>query len=215
MALALDPAAACGSDDHYIFTCLALAQEKLGQFSSIAEIAAQERLLNRYPRLELLEAPRRVLVLEDGEGAARLSRAQAAVLRGEVLFEHAAAGEGTRLMLGPKYFLNLAQDLNVPQLAHLLSQEGGQPITPEALAASLECPPQELLSLSLGTRHMLQLAFDLEKVARGLGEDPREVLGRQHLLLIVSEEMLAHLEKEFYQWNFFGFRPSQVFFMVQ
>ena len=27
--------------------------------------------------------------------------------------------------------------------------------------------------------------------------------------------MLAHLEKEFYQWNFFGFRPSQVFFMVQ
>ncbi|MGB9294283.1 MAG: hypothetical protein WCB64_13310, partial [Desulfobaccales bacterium] len=81
MPLALAPAAACGSDDHYISTCLALAQEKLSQFSSIAEIAAQERLLNRYPRLELLEGPRRVLVLEDGDGAARLSRAQAAVLR--------------------------------------------------------------------------------------------------------------------------------------
>ncbi|MGA7577500.1 MAG: hypothetical protein ACLQUW_11700 [Desulfobaccales bacterium] len=215
MALALAPAAACGSDDYYISACLAQAQEKLSQFSSVAEIAAQERLLNRYPRLELLEAPRRVLVLEDGDVAARLSRAQAAVLRGEVLFEHAAAGEGTRLMLGPKYFLNLAQDLNVPELAHLLSQESGQPITPEAVASSLECPPQELLSLSLGTRHMLQLAFDLEKVARAHGEDPREVLRRQHLLLIVSEEMLAHLEKEFYRWNFFGFRPSQVFFMVQ
>ncbi|MGC2432966.1 MAG: hypothetical protein WA433_04210, partial [Desulfobaccales bacterium] len=68
MPLALARAAACGSDDHYISTCLALAHEKLSQFSSIAEIAAQERLLNRYPRLELLEAPRRVLVLEDGEG---------------------------------------------------------------------------------------------------------------------------------------------------
>ena len=88
-------------------------------------------------------------------------------------------------------------------------------MTPEAVAASLECPPQELLPLSLGTRHMLQLAFDLENLARRLGEDPREVLRRQHLLLVISEEMLAHLEKEFYQWNFFGFRPSQVYFMVQ
>ncbi len=151
MPLALTGAAACGADDHYISTCLALAQEKLGHFSSIAEIAARERLVNRYPRLEVLEAPRRVLVLEDGDGAARLSRAQAAVLRGEVLFEHAAAGEGTRLMLGPKYFLNLARELNIPQLAHLLSQESGQVITPEAVAASLEGPPQELLPLSLGT----------------------------------------------------------------
>lgn len=215
MPLALAPAADCGTDDHYIFTCLALAQEKLSQFSSISEIAAQERLVNRYPRLEILEVPRRVLILEDGAGAARLSRAQAAVLRGEVLFEHAAAGEGTRLLLGPKYFLNLPRELSIPHLAHLLSQESGQPVTPEAVAASLECPPQELLPLSLGTRHMLQLAFDLENLARRLGEDPREVLRRQHLLLVISEEMLAHLEKEFYQWNFFGFRPSQVFFMVQ
>ena len=133
--------------------------------------------MNRYPRLELLEAPRRVLVLEDGDGAARLSRAQAAVLRGEVLFEHAAAGEGTRLMLGPKYFLNLARELNVPQLAHLLSQESGQPITPEAVASSLECPPQELLSLSLGTRHMLQLAFDLERWPGLTGKTPGRSCG--------------------------------------
>ena len=46
---------------------------------------------------------------------------------------------------------------------------------------------------------MLQLAFDLENLARRLGEAPREVLRRQHLLLVISEEMLAHLEKEFYQ----------------
>jgi hypothetical protein len=154
-------------------------------------------------------------VLEDGAAAAQLARAKAAVLRGEVLFEHAAAGEGTRLMLGPKYFLNLAQELSVERLAHLLSQESGHLVTAAAAAQGLECLPQELLPFSLGTRHMLQMAYDLAKLARELGESPREALARQHLLIIISAEMLAHLEKEFYQWHFFGFNPRQVYFMVQ
>ena len=215
MPFASTASAEFGTDSQYISSCLALAHEKLGRFASMAEIAAHERQLNRYPGLELLEAPRRVLVLEDGADAARLAAAQAAVLRGEVLFEHAAAGEGTRLVLGPKYFLNIARELSVAQLAHLLSQESGEEVTPEATARSLECLPQELLPLSLGTRHMLQLAFDLSRLARELGESSREVLGRQHLLIVISAEMLAHLEKEFYQWHFFGFNPSQVYFMVQ
>ena len=215
MPLALAPTADFGAASEYITSCLALACERLGNFSSIKEIAAHERQLNRYPRLELLETPRQILVMENGAAAARLARAQAAVLRGEVLFEHAAAGEGTRLMLGPKYFLNPAQDFSVERLAHLLSQESGKLVTPEGAAQGLECPPQELLPLSLGTRHMLQLAFDLAKLARELGESPREALARQHLLIIISAEMLAHLEKEFYQWHFFGFNPRQVYFMVQ
>jgi len=215
MSLALAPTADFGAGSQYIASCLALAQEKLGHFSSLTEITAHERQINRYPRLELLEPPRRILVLEDGALAERLSDAKAAVLRGEVLFEHAAAGEGTRLMLGPKYFLNLAQELNIERLAHLLSQESGDLVTPSAAAAGVDCPPQELLPLSLGTRHMLQLAFDLSNLARESGESPRKVLGRQHLLIIISAEMLAHLEKEFYQWHFFGFNPGQVYFMVQ
>ena len=58
-------------------------------------------------------------------------------------------------------------------------------MTPEVAGRGLECLPQELLPLSLGTRHMLQLAFDLSKLARELGESPREVLGRQHLLIVI------------------------------
>jgi hypothetical protein len=215
MPLALAPTSNSGSHNDYIASCLALAQEKLGRFRSMAEIEAHEREINRYPRLELLETPRRVLVLEDGERGDRLTRAQAAVLRGEVLWEHAAAGEGTRLMLGPKYFLNLARELDVEALAHLLSRESGKLVTPAAVLADLEVPPQELLPLALGTRHMLQLTFDLTNLARQLGESPQEVLGRQHLLIIISQEMLAHLEKEFYQWYFFGFNPAHVYFMVQ
>jgi hypothetical protein len=83
------------------------------------------------------------------------------------------------------------------------------------VGAQLDCLPQDLLPLSLGARHMLQLAVDLQSLARDLGESPREVLGRQHLLVVIGREMLAHVEKDFYQWHFFGFNPAQVYFMVQ
>ena len=118
-------------------------------------------------------------------------------------------------MLGSKYFLTISREITVERTAHLMSQEAGRIIAPQEVAAQLDCLPQELLPLSLGARHMLQLAFDLENLARDLGESPREVLGRQHLLMVVGREMLAHVEKNFYQWHFFGFNPAQVYFMVQ
>jgi hypothetical protein len=216
MPQALTPAADLRSHTHYIDSLIALAHDKLGNCATMAEVASREALINRYPRLEGLAEPRQIRVLaEDGRHGARLARAKAAVLRGDILFEHAAAGEGTRLMLGPKYFLNLAQELTVERIAHLVSMEGGRVISPEALDQLLDCPPQDLLPLPLGTRHMLQLAFDLANLARELNESPREVLARQHLLIAVAEEMVGHIEKEFYQWRFFGFSPGQVFFMVQ
>jgi hypothetical protein len=205
-----------GTLEPYISSCVALAQEKLRPCSSMAEVAAREAEINRYPRLELLAAPRQILVLDEHDGRPeRLARARAAVARGEILFEHAAAGEGTRLMLGSKYFLDISREITVQHSAHLMSQEAGRVIAPEEVAAALDCLPQELLPLSLGARHMLQLAFDLENLARELGESPREMLQRQHLLIVVAREMLAHIEKDFYQWHFYGFNPSQVYFMVQ
>jgi len=205
-----------GTLEPYISSCVALAQEKLPHFGSLAEIAAREKDINRYPRLVTLSEPRQILVLDEHDGRPEgLARARAAVARGEVLFEHAAAGEGTRLMLGSKYFLDISKEISVERTAHLMSQETGRIISPEEVAAQLDCLPQELMPLSLGARHMLQLGFDLENLARELGESPRAVLGRQHLLVIVGREMLAHVEKDFYQWHFFGFNPAQVYFMVQ
>ena len=52
----------------YISSCVALAQEKLRHFSSLAEIAAREKDLNRYPRLERLAEPRQILVLDEHDG---------------------------------------------------------------------------------------------------------------------------------------------------
>jgi hypothetical protein len=213
-ALALAPD--LRSHEHYIDSCISLAQERLCGFASLAEIATHERTINRYPHLEILGPPRQILVLEEGPGHSdRLQRALAAVLRGEILFEHAAAGEGTRLMLGPKYFLNIAKDIGLERLAYVLSQESGTIMSAAAVAAQLDSPPERLLPLALGTRHMLQLAFDLSRLALEAGESPREILGRQHLLLIIAPEMVAHIEKEFYQWHFFGFEPSQVYFIAQ
>jgi hypothetical protein len=216
MPLANKAALERGTLEPYINSCVGLAQEKLHHFSSLAEIAAREKDLNRYPHLESLSEPRQVLVLDEHDGKSdRLSRAKQAVVQGEILFEHAAAGEGTRLMLGSKYFLDLAQDLTVESIANLMSQESGRVITPAQVAAPLDCSLQDLLPLSLGARHMLQLAFDLTNLARDLGESPQEVLKRQHLLIIIAEEMLAHVEKDFYLWHFFGFNPAQIYFMVQ
>lgn len=202
------------SRENYIASCVALAQEKLSRCGSLAEIAAREREINRYTRLDELEGPRLIHLLEDGTPRP-MRLAREAVARGEVLLEHAAAGEGTRLLLGPKYFLNLARDLGLEGIAHLMGMEAGEVVAPEAVAAQLACPPEDLLPLSLGTRHMLQLAFEIEGLARELGESPGEMLARQHLLVIIGEEMAAGIEKDFYQWHFYGFNPARVYFLVQ
>jgi hypothetical protein len=216
MPQAIKAALTSSTLEPYINSCVALAQEKLSRFSSLAEIAAREKDINRYPRLEHLAAPREILVLAEQEASPeRLALAQAAILRGEVLFEHAAAGEGTRLMLGCKYFLDISREITVERIAHLMSQEAGALIGTDAVLAQLDGSPQELLPISLGSRHMLQLAFDLANLAQQSGESPREVVARQHLLVILSREMLAHVEKDFYQWHFFGFNPARVSFMVQ
>ena len=57
-----------GTLEPYISSCVALAQEKLRHFSSLAEIAAREKDLNRYPRLERLSEPRQILVLDEHDG---------------------------------------------------------------------------------------------------------------------------------------------------
>jgi hypothetical protein len=204
------------SFEHYISSCIEIARERLSGFASMAEIAAHEKEINRYPRLDQLSLPRQIHILRPGgQNDALLSRAKAYVSRGEILFEHAAAGEGTRLMLGPKYFLNVAREFTMDKIAHYISRETGEVFEPDKIVTQLDCLPQELLPHSLGTRHMLQLSFDLTKLSHELGEPPKDLLARQHLLIIISKEMLAHIERDFYEWHFFGFNPNQVFFMVQ
>ena len=72
-----------------------------------------------------------------------------------------------------------------------------------------------LTSMSLGRRHMLQLAWDLSRLAQDFGRDPNEVLKNQPLLIIVNEASVTSVEMDFLEAGYYGFDPAKVFFMVQ
>jgi hypothetical protein len=106
-----------------------------------------------------------------------LTRARNALLDGAVLLEHACAGEATRLGLGTKYLINPRLDLSPKTLIRLLGEDYETPVDPDSLR-----------SLSLGRRHMLQLAWDLSQLADQMpAEDPAKVLQKQTLLVIVNQ----------------------------
>ncbi len=205
----LDPAAPRPLDltslDSYLSSCLALAQERLAGFSSLEEVARAEADLNCYPRLEILGDPRDIFVADERSlSAGDIALAAESLLSGRVLLEHACAGEATRLGLGAKYLLNPRRDFVGPVWERLRA---------EGLA--YEVRPEQLRPLGLGQRHMLQLAWDLWRLAEEMGRDPATALANQHLLVIVNQASAEAVLADFRQANFYGFNRAQTMFMVQ
>jgi hypothetical protein len=186
-------------------TCRRMAEERLAPYAGPEQVALALDGLNQYPRLPLLEEPRDILVVDEQSISARdIERAAEALLAGAVLLEHTCAGEATRLGLGTKYLINPRRQINQAVLAELL----GTDIT-------LEHPPESLRPLSLGRRHMLQMAWDLWQLALEMGQDPRRALGRQHLLIIVNDASAQRILDDFQEASFYGFDRRRVLFMVQ
>lgn len=189
----------------YIATCLEMAGERLGEYGSIAEVAQDEDELNRYPRLENLSDPKDIFVVDDKSiVSADLDQAADAILNGGVLLEHTCAGEATRLGLGTKYLVNPRLDLGPMVLTKLL----GEDVEPQV-------SPDSLRSITLGRRHMLQLAWDISKLAEKYGKDPAQALAKQTLLVIVNEGTYQRIIEDFVQAGFYGFSRNRVLFMVQ
>lgn len=189
----------------YIQTCLQICQDRLSRFTSVEEVAGQEDELNKYPRLASLQYPQNIRILdEELAGEADLARAEAALLDGRVLMEHTCAGEATRLGLGTKYLINPRLDLSPKALTRLLGEGYQTTVDPEGLR-----------SMSLGRRHMLQLAWDLSQLAERAGREPAEVLARQTLLVIVNQASWQAILHDFQEANFYGFSRPRVLFMVQ
>jgi hypothetical protein len=189
----------------YIQSCLELAEQRLADYPDVEAVARDEDQLNLYPRLEALQEPRDIYVLDEEHIKEEdLDRARQALLEGRVLLEHACAGEATRLGLGTKYLINPRLDLS-PQVLTQLLGEGYQ----------LKVQPESLRSMSLGRRHMLQLAWDLSQLARQGGLDPERVLKRQRLLVIVNEASWEAILADFMEADFYGFDRPRVLFMVQ
>ncbi len=201
----------------YRQSCLDICAARLADYSSMAEIAAEEAKINAYPRLAELEEPREVVTLD--AVAIPLAQRKAAVecvLDGRFLAEHAAAGEGTRLKMGTKYLINPCQHLSLAACAEMLAEEEERAVSErEILDRSGGAGPEDLLDLSLGARHMLQMAFDLTRLAQENGRHPQTVLEDQWSLIILNETSADQVAADLAAANFYGFNPERVLAMIQ
>jgi hypothetical protein len=173
-----DPA----SPEAYRESCRRLAERHFAGLS-LSEVRALEDDFNAYPGLDRQGPPQSLLVLEETSERAAAKRA---VLEGRVFWEHMAAGEGTRLGLGPKYLLN--PDRTGP---------GAEP------------------GLTLGDRHLGQWAFELARLAEEAGLDPGQALARQTVLLVVSRAGRDAITGRILAADFLGLKPAHFLFLEQ
>ncbi|MCK4467828.1 MAG: hypothetical protein KAU60_05695 [Desulfobacterales bacterium] len=204
--------------DHesYIDYCLELAQAKLPFYDTISSIKKHEADINLYENIDFLEEPRNISILDENcLTDSDYVRAYKCVLEGRLFSEHAAAGEATRLGLGTKYLINIARELPVEKIAEIMTRERGSRVFPEEILKKAGCHPEKLLPLSLGIRHMLQFSFDIYKLAKKCGYNPKEVLLRQKMLVVLNEATVDKIIMEFINNSFFGFKRENVLFMAQ
>ncbi len=173
----------------YRESCLRLANENLKGLS-LSEAAEKEEDYNAWPGLEKLSPPRNLMVLEERLHDGLLEKAREAILEGRIFWEHTAAGEATRLKLGPKYMIH-----------------------PHGLSGAAAA--KELLPLTLGARHLCQSVFEIRRLAEEAGRDPGEVMARQKVLLIVAEGTREEICRRVLKHDFLGFSPKNFLFMAQ
>lgn len=203
--------------------------------ATIKDIKKDEAEINAYENFDHLEPinERKIIVLDD-DGVST-APAEKAILEGKFLWEHAAAGEATRLGLGTKYLLNLNQ-LSLDDIVFHMRQEAiselkkkgvaGAALTKEKRRISKEITkerilevggndPKDLANISLGNRHMLQMTFDVARIARRNKRDPKRVLAKQTAFVVLNEQTAEEILEEFKRFNFFGLNPKKVLFMIQ
>jgi hypothetical protein len=194
----------------------------------VEHVKEQLANLNAYENMAHLKPIKQEHIVILDEDKIDTKEAEAVVLNGEFFWEHAAAGEATRLGLGTKYTIDLSAfttqkilDLirseietdhkNDPETMKRKISEVGE----ENLVKQMGGAPQKLLPMNLGTRHMLQMAFDLTKLAKKNGKKPEEVLSKQRMLIILNETTADKIIDEFMRYNYFGFARKNVMFMIQ
>jgi len=202
------------NNDSYIGSCLRIAGDRLSSYDNIGAIEREQENVNAYPNLGSLEEPKDIKVLDE-ISADELSRARRCVLEGRFFAEHACAGEATRLGLGTKYLMNIPQALSAKKIADMIAKEKGKEITEADVIEEAGCRPEDVLALSLGTRHMLQYSFDICRLAGVEGMNPETALAAQKMLIILNESTASEIIDEFVKYRFFGFSRNNVLFMVQ
>lgn len=200
----------------YIDYCLELAASRLTHYNSISDLEKHQASINEYENLHSLEKPQNLIYLDkntlnNGDNI----KAWKSILEGRVFAEHFAAGEATRLNLGTKYLINMQKDLSFSKIASIISREKGTGVLETDIRKQTHCTPSDLLPLSLGVRHMLQYSYDIFSLSKTLGYDPKDVLSKQKMLLILNKASADIIIEEFINHRFYGFKPSNVLFMIQ
>ncbi len=202
------------NNDSYIKSCLAQANDRLSRYRDIEEIKKDQDRINAYKNINSLKDPKDIFIL-DSISKKDIARAKKCVLEGRFFSEHAAAGEATRLSLGTKYIINLGRDFSAEMIADMISSEKGIKVTEADVISEAGCRPDDIESLQLGTRHMLQFSFDISRLAREEKIPPEKVLARQKMLIILNEATAKQIIDEFTSYDYFGFSRQNVFFMIQ
>jgi hypothetical protein len=202
---------------------------------SIKEIKKDGKEINAYENFNHLVPldESEIIVLDTDK--IRTAPAEKAILEGKFMWEHAAAGEATRLGLGTKYILNLSQ-FSLDEVVYHMRQEAyselgkknvkgiklanekkriNKEMTKEKVLEITGADPKKLMNISLGNRHMLQMAFDVHKIAKQNRRNPKSILSKQTSLVILNEQTAEEILEEFKQYNFFCLNPKKVFFMIQ
>jgi len=200
----------------YIALCLELVKAKTAGYASISEIQENLDRINEYPNINRLKVPKGIHVYDESSlTPSDRSKATRCIIEGELFAEHMAAGEATRLGLGTKYLINVAGDLDPAGIAAIMSGENGNPVSENDVLIAAGCMPRDLLSISLGVRHMLQYSFDIYNLSMEFGADPCEVLSRQKMLIVINEGSAGKIIQNFQDRHFFGFSQKNVLFMIQ
>lgn len=202
---------------------------------TLCDIKKDEKEINAYENFRYLEPidESKIIVLDDDKIGT--SAAEEAIIDGKFLWEHTAAGEATRLGLGTKYLLNLGQFSLEQVIFHAREEafreavksgmEGARlakekkriikEITRKSILEIAGGDPKKLMNISLGNRHMLQMAFDVAEIAKRNRKNPKTVLAKQSALIVLNEQTAEEILEEFKTFNFFGLNPKKMFFMIQ
>ncbi len=204
------------SFETYKESILAALSDMLAGYDDIKEIKNNIKEINAYKNISSLQPVDSVIYLDERIDT---TSAENAILNGDIFWEHHVAGEATRLGLGTKYLLNLKDftpKMILVCMEHEAYKDGKEfDMTEDDLIEQMGCRPDELSDMALGTRHMKQLSYEIQNLAKKNHLDPEKVLKKQSMLIAVNEKSKQEIINDFKENDFFGFAPENIYFMVQ
>jgi len=122
------------------------------------------------------------------------SRAQEAVINGQYVPQFIFAGAATRLKRGAMYPLNI---WDIVRDTGVLQEGDAQ------------------YNFGMGPRQIMAFAMAVRRMAEEAKVDAETVMGRQKIVMNVNAEVEDLVIQDFVNNNFYGFNPSNVYFIVQ